>query len=109
MFSEEEGARAYAWPDQIAPELKKERFDAVMAQQQEISQSLNDSHVGRRLRILLDEVDAEEPGTYLGRSQADAPEVDGQVIVRSDTPLMPGEFVEVEITDALEYDLVGEV
>lgn len=106
-FSEEEGARAYGRADQISPEVKKARFDAVMALQQEISQSLNQAQVGKRLRVLVDEADPEEPGVYLARSQADAPEVDGQVFVHSQRSLATGEFIDVEVTDALEYDLIG--
>lgn len=107
QFSEEEGAKAYGLPDQIPAKLKQERFDAVMAQQQEISQEINERCVGKTLKVLIDERDPKEPGVYYGRSEADAPEVDGQVIVHSAVVLRPGDFADVCITDALAYDLVG--
>ena len=121
MFSEEEGARAYGLPDPISPKLKQERFDAVMAQQRDISSEIGQSLTGRTLRVLIDgstsltipslstDKEESEPGVYYGRTEGDAPEVDGQVIVHSDKPLLPGEFKDVLITDALEYDLIGAV
>lgn len=108
MFSEEEGSRAYGLPDQVPSELKKERFNAVMSQQREISQSINDQFVGKTVRVLVEHENKKEKGIYYGRREADAPEVDGQVIVHSRTLLKPGAFVHVRVTDALEYDLVGE-
>jgi len=108
MFSEEEGARAYGLPDQVPSDLKKERFNAVMAQQQEISQEINDKFLGKTIRVLIDEHKSGETSVYYGRAESDAPEVDGQVIVHSKTALKPGAFVAARITDALEYDLVAE-
>ena len=108
MFSEEEGSRAYGLPDQIPQVLKQERFNAVMAQQQDISQGLNDQFVGKTIHVLIDSKGLKEADVYYGRSEADAPEVDGQVIVHSKSPLKPGAFVHARVTDALEYDLVGE-
>ena len=107
MFSEEEGARAYGLPDQIPPKVKQERFDAVMAQQKEISSEIGQSFTGRTLRVLIDDREENENGVYYGRTEADAPEVDGQVIVHSDKRLKNGDFRDVLITDALEYDLIG--
>ncbi len=108
MFSEEEGSRAYGLPEQISAELKKERFNAVMAQQQEISNRMNNEFIGKTLQVLIDEKEPNETGVYYGRTEMDAPEVDGQVIVHSKSVLKPGEFVKTRITDALEYDLVGQ-
>jgi ribosomal protein S12 methylthiotransferase len=108
MFSEEEGSRAYGLPDQIPQGLKQERFNAVMAQQRDISQSLNDEFIGKTIQVLIDNNDPKETNVYYGRTEADAPEVDGQVIVHSQSRLKPGDFVKVHITDALEYDLVGD-
>ncbi len=107
MFSNEEGSRAYNLPDHISQEVKLERFNAVMAQQQAISAGINESWIGRSFKVLVDEENKKEKVWY-GRTEADAPEVDGQVIIHSKRPLKPGDFVEVEITDALEYDLIGE-
>ncbi len=107
IFSPEEGARAYAMADQVPQHIKTERFNAVMAQQQEISRELNDSLSGKTLKVLVDEKDPNEEGLFYGRTEADAPEVDNQVSFHSSAALLPGDFVDVRVTDALEYDLVG--
>ena len=61
------------------------------------------------IQDVLKLIEEKENGAYIGRSENDAPEVDGVVYVNSDKPLKTGEFVKVKITDTLEYDLVGEV
>lgn len=106
-FSREEGARAYDMPDQIAPELSQERHDAVMAQQQEISSQIHDALLGKTMRVLIEEKDPAQKGLYHGRTEMDAPEVDGQIAVTSVKSLKPGDFVNARITGSLEYDLVG--
>ena len=83
-------------------------MDELMRIQQEISEELQAAYVGRTLEVLIDEQQQNEEGLYLGRSQYDAPEVDGLVYVQSARPLRAGEFVQVKILDALAYDLVGE-
>jgi ribosomal protein S12 methylthiotransferase len=108
-FSREENARAYDYPNQIPDAVKEQRFQAVMSLQREISRDIQESFIGRDLKVLIDENDPSDPTLFYGRTQADAPEVDGQVNVRSSGTLKPGEFVSVNITDALEYDLVGNV
>ena len=80
-----------------------------MSLQQEISKELNDSLVGKKMEVLVDEKDREAPDLYYARTQGDAPEVDGQVMIHSASPLNLGTFLKVRITDALEYDLVGEL
>ena len=107
-FSAEEGARAFKMDKQIPEELKRERYDAVMAVQQEISRTINEAWIGRETTVLIEEQESGEDGVYRGRTERDAPEVDGQVLVHSGVRLEPGQFVNVQITDALEYDLVGE-
>jgi ribosomal protein S12 methylthiotransferase len=77
-----------------------------MSRQQAVSRDINQRFLGQIMEILIDE---KEEGFYLGRSQYDAPEVDGLVYVNSKETLRPGDFVKVKITDTLEYDLVGEV
>jgi ribosomal protein S12 methylthiotransferase len=106
-FSAEEGARAYTMETQISDELKQDRYDAVMALQQKISREINESWIGQNVTVLIEEKDPDDHGVYHGRTERDAPEVDGQVIVHSEKILEPGQFVLTEITDALEYDLVG--
>ena len=76
-----------------------------MKLQQEISENLNSQKVGKRLRVLIDSEDSE---FYIGRSEYDSPEVDGEVLVKkSDNVIEIGHFYEVEIIDSLEYDLIG--
>jgi ribosomal protein S12 methylthiotransferase len=77
-----------------------------MSLQQRISAQINRKFLGKTLDILIEE---KQKGSYLGRSQFDAPEVDGLVYVRSAESLDAGSFKKVKIVDTLEYDLVGEV
>jgi len=104
IYSREEGTPAYNFENQIPAEIKKERFEAVMMLQQKISQDVNRGYLGKVMDVLIEE---KEVSFYLGRSQYDAPEVDGLVYVNSKKGLNTGDFVKVEITDTLEYDLVG--
>lgn len=80
-----------------------------MRVQQEISASIHKAKIGRRLDVLIDEAQQGEQQIYLGRTQYDAPEVDGIVYVHSARALKPGDIVDVEVTDAYEYDLVGKL
>jgi len=107
MYSREEGTAAYNFSKQISSKIKEERFNAIMAVQQKISASSNKKFLGRVIRALIDEKEGGD--IYLGRNQYDAPEVDGLVYVKSKKLLNPGNFVDVKITDTLEYDLTGEV
>jgi len=114
IYSREEGTQAYNFENQIPEKIKMERFDTLMIQQQNISQDVNKNFLGKTIDVLIDEKEeAAHPalirrgGVYLGRSQYDAPEVDGLIYVDSKETLNVGEFVKVEITDTLEYDLVG--
>ncbi|MDD5408557.1 MAG: MiaB/RimO family radical SAM methylthiotransferase [Candidatus Omnitrophica bacterium] len=106
IYSREEDTAAYGFKGQITQELKQKRFDIIMAAQQAISAEVNARFLGRSMRVLIEE---EQDGAYIGRSQLDAPEVDGLVYVNSKRSLKAGEFAEVKITDTLEYDLAGEV
>jgi len=106
-YSREEGSAAYNFPGQLSDKIKRERLDLIMSAQQKISSEINSKFLGKILEVLVDE---EDNGTYLGRSQYDAPEVDGVVYInKSKNKIFPGDFVKVKITDTLEYDLVGEV
>ena len=105
IYSREEGTAAYNFTGQITQRLKQERFNKIMAAQQEISSGINAKFLGKTLSILVEE---KQEGTYIGRSQGDAPEVDGVVYINTQQPLQIGKFIQVKITDTLEYDLVGE-
>ncbi len=104
MYSREEGTPAYSFAGQVPQKIKTERFNRIMETQQRISAEVNRRMMGSMIDVLVEE---KKEGCYLGRSQYDAPEVDGQVYVHSEKELSPGDFVRVEITDTLEYDLVG--
>lgn len=109
VYSREEGTSAYDMPGQVPAATRKKRMDLLMREQQEISRQVQQAFVGRTLRVLIEEKQANEAHLYLGRSAYDAPEVDGVVYVRSEKNLKPGDFVDVKITDAYEYDLEGVV
>lgn len=101
-YSPVDGATANDLPDQIPEEVKQERLDRFMAHQAEISAARLQLKVGRRGRVIIDEV--VEEGA-VGRSEADAPEIDGQVFIDGATHLKVGDIVDVEFEEADEYDL----
>ncbi len=109
-YSREEDTPAYDFEDQIDEEIKDERLDSVMTLQAEIAQRYCEKQVGKVLDILVDEYDA-AAGAYVGRSFADAPDVDCCVFFDIDgdkTKYKQGDYVKVRITDFEGYDLIGE-
>ena len=102
QYSPVKGAPANDLPDPVPEELKQERWERFMSVQQEISSARLQSKIGRTIEILIDEVD--DQGA-VGRSTADAPEIDGRVYLDGVDGLQPGDFVEAEVTAADEYDL----
>ncbi len=107
VYSKEEGTAAGQMANQVPERTKKARLDRLMKDQQLISSEIQQSFVGRTLDVLIEEKEKGEK-IYIGRSEYDAPDVDGLVYVRSPRPLKSGEFVKVKITDAYAYDLAGE-
>ncbi len=105
QYSPVEGASANALEGAVPDEIKQERYDRFMAHQQAISTERLARKVGKEFDVLLDEVDDEGA---VGRSSADAPEIDGSVFVDSAAPLKPGDMVRVRVTDSDEYDLWAE-
>lgn len=107
-YSLEEDTAAANLPDHLEQEVKEARRDAILELQQQISTELMYQKVGRTLEVLIEE---EVPGEsiYVGRTMYDAPEIDGVVYVHTDRALKIGQFVMVKITDAMEYDLIGEM
>ena len=103
-YSPVDGAAANQLPDAVPEDIKQERLGRFMELQEQISADRLQAKVGRRETILIDEV--VEEGA-VGRSRADAPEIDGQVFIDGATHLQVGEFVEVEIEEADEHDLWG--
>jgi ribosomal protein S12 methylthiotransferase len=104
QYSQEDDTYAYILGDPIPAEVKQERMQRIMEIQRDISLAKNQRKIGTVQRVLIEEVVDQE---YRGRTEADAPEVDNDVYVRSESPLQPGSFVDVMIDDAAEFDLFG--
>ncbi|MDP2927351.1 MAG: MiaB/RimO family radical SAM methylthiotransferase [Candidatus Omnitrophota bacterium] len=104
IYSREEGTPAYNFKGQIHQQLKQERFDKIMSAQRQIAAAVNAKFLGKTISVLVEE---KQDGAYIGRSQGDAPEVDGVVYINTKQSLRIGKFIQVKITDTLEYDLVG--
>lgn len=104
-YSPVEGAKANQIADQIAEEVKQERYARFMETQQAISTARLAEKVGREMPVIIDEVDDEGA---IGRTEGDAPEIDGAVYLNGETQLAPGDIVKVKITHSDEYDLWGD-
>jgi ribosomal protein S12 methylthiotransferase len=102
-YSEEEGTHGASLKDDVPPEVKTDRMDAIMLLQQGLNLKKNQNLIGNTEKILIDM--QSEDGTSIGRSYRDAPEVDN--FIRVDEKLNIGKFYDVEITDAFEYDLAA--
>ena len=107
-YSQEEGTPAARMPDQIDEETKRSRMDELMELQQEIAFDLGREMIGRVTDVMIEGQVAGE-NTYIARSYGDAPDVDGYVFLNTDETLVTGDFARVRITDASEYDLIGEL
>jgi ribosomal protein S12 methylthiotransferase len=105
-YSHEENTSAYDLVDDVPAEEKEARAQSIMELQQEISFEKNQEKVGKVLKVIIDK---KEAGRYLGRTEFDSVEVDNEVVIRSAKKLPIGEFVQVRITKAYDYDLEGEV
>lgn len=106
QYSHEENTHAYSMADDVPEAVKQERADAVMELQQGISLESNQQRIGKKLKVLIDR---KEGTDYVGRSEFDSPEVDNEVIIKApDDYLRIGDFVQVKITAASEFDLTGE-
>ncbi len=103
-YSPVEGAAANALPNPVPEALREERLARFMAVQAEISREKLTARIGQRLIVLVDEV---HEGRVLARTYADAPEIDGKVIIPGEWELEPGDFIEVEITRSGPHDLLG--
>ena len=110
VYSKEESTAAAEMKSQVPEKVKKQRLDILMQDQQDIAKEIQQSFIGRTLKVLIEEEEKssqESQTTYIARSEYDAPDVDGVVYVRSSRVLKPGDFCDVKITDAYEYDLAG--
>ena len=107
-YSPEEDTPAALLPDQIDEQEKQDRYDTVMATQLPIAEEKNAEKVGKTITVLCEGYDPVAEAHY-GRSEADAPDVDGKVYFTSSRRLPEGEFYKVKIDEVLDYDLVGHV
>ncbi|MEK7264089.1 MAG: 30S ribosomal protein S12 methylthiotransferase RimO [Bacteroidota bacterium] len=105
-YSIEDDTTAYSLGDTIPEPIKQERYNTIMALQQNISLKNNRKKIGTSQRVLIERKEGKK---YIGRSIADAPEVDGQVFVTTQKKLEVGKFYDVEITNAAPYDLFGTI
>ncbi|OCL18743.1 30S ribosomal protein S12 methylthiotransferase RimO [Gilliamella sp. wkB171] len=105
-YSPVEGAAANALPNQIPDEIKQQRYDRFMQLQQTISTQKLQDKIGKTLSVIIDEVDEEGA---IGRSMADAPEIDGVVYLNEENSVKVGDIVQVNIEHSDEYDLWGTV
>ncbi len=106
-YSREEGTRAASLDEQIPDNIKEERKNEIMAIQSDISSEILSKNLGKTFEVLIEE--KLDNNNYVGRTYMDSPEIDGVTYVHSDKELEIGDFVQVEISDSLDYDLVGEL
>ncbi len=105
-YSHEENTIAHDFLDDVPGDEKEQRAQEVMEVQQEISLEKNQEKIGQTYKVI---VDRKESGRYLGRTEYDSVEVDNEVVINSSKRLPLGEFVQVKITKAYDYDLEGEI
>ncbi|MCF6359348.1 MAG: 30S ribosomal protein S12 methylthiotransferase RimO [Cyclobacteriaceae bacterium] len=104
-YSHEEDTHAYNFEDDVPEDVKQERLNAVMELQEQISLELNQEKIGKVFKVLIDRV---EGGQFIGRTEFDSPEVDNEVLINAkDHFLRVGDFANIKITDATEFDLTG--
>ncbi len=107
-YSLEEDTPAALLPDQVPQEVKEERRDQLMELQQEIAFARSKDMVGQVLEVMI-EGRVNDEAVYVGRTYMDSPNVDGLIFVHGELELMSGDFVQVRVTNASEYDLIGEI
>ena len=106
-YSHEENTHAYSLEDDVPAEVKQQRVDEIMAVQMDISRALNQEKIGHTYKVLIDR---KEGGYFIGRTEFDSPDVDNEVLIPAeDIYLKIGDFCEVEVVDAHDYDLIGRV
>ena len=105
-YSQEDDTPAYDLGDPVRRNIKTRRVNEIMQLQEGISRELNEAKVGQTLKVM---VDAEEQDFYVGRTEFDSPDVDNSVLIRKTKALRTGEFYDVKITEAAEYDLYGTI
>jgi len=106
-FSPEENTPAADFPDQIDNEIKERRADLIMTKQMTVIENFNQKQIGKTLETVVEGYD-KYAGSFFGRSAYDAPDIDSKVFFSSDKFLSIGDYVDVLVTDCMEYDLIGE-
>ncbi len=105
-YSHEENTHSFSFEDDVPEEVKQERANHVMEIQEEISREINEKKIGKTLKVLIDK---KESGSFVGRTEHDSPEVDNEVLIDAkEHYLRIGDFANIKITDATEFDLYGE-
>ncbi len=107
-YSQEDGTKASEFDGQIEDDVKRHRADIIMEQQLLVSAENNGKLLGKECEAVVEGFDRFGE-CWFGRTQADAPDIDGKVFFTSEKPLSIGEYVKIKITDTLDYDLIGEV
>lgn len=107
-YSQEEGTKAAEFENQLEEEVKAHRADIIMEQQMLISAENNEKLLEKELTAVVEGFD-KFGECYFGRTEMDAPDIDGKVFFTSENPLEIGDFVKIKISDTLDYDLIGEV
>ncbi len=108
-YSPEEGTSAAALPEQVSEKVKSRRRDIVMEEQGRISDAYNEQMIGRTVTVLVESFD-KYAECWFGRSEADAPDIDGKVFFTCPRgKVRPGDMVKIRITDTLDWDLMGEI
>lgn len=105
-YSHEENTHAYLVQDDVPEDVKQMRSDEIMALQQGISEELNQEKVGKTFKVMIDR---KESGFFVGRTEFDSPEVDNEVLIAAEQYARLGDFVQVKINKAEEFDLYGEI
>jgi len=107
IYSAEDGTEAAGFPDQIPMATRRRRWNRVMETQAEIAAACSAARVGSRIRVLVEDYN-EQTGYYVARSAWEAPEIDGQVYVKSPKALRQGTFCDVEVISADVYDIYAQ-
>lgn len=108
-YSKEEGTPAADMSLQVSESEKLSRYEEIMETQQSVSAAKNRERIGDVVEVFIEGRVADEDGVYVGRTERDAPDVDGYLFLESPYELMSGRFVRARITDAKEYDVIGEL
>lgn len=107
-YSQEDGTKAAGFPDQVDEDVRQHRADIIMEQQADISAAYNAAQMDKVMTAVVEGFD-KWAECWFGRTEADAPDIDGKVFFTSEKPLNIGDYVRIRITDTLDYDLLGEV